>query len=84
MPTEQLVRQKDEPLNSQPDSGIDQGLNMDSFVSEHQDTNCFNTSSIGMNRPNINSALPSNNSDGYKSKDESSANSQGNLKTKNN
>ncbi|XP_076101313.1 uncharacterized protein LOC143071103 [Mytilus galloprovincialis] len=77
LPTEQLVRQKDEPLNSQPDSGIDQGLNMDSFVSEHQDTNCFNTSSIGMNRPNINSALPSNNSDGYKSKDESSANSQG-------
>lgn len=84
LPSEQLVRPKDQRLNSQPDSGIEQSLDFASLASGQQDANGTNTSLIGMNRPNVNSAPTTNNSDGYKSMDESSENSQGNLKTNNN
>ncbi|XP_071166318.1 mucin-21-like isoform X2 [Mytilus edulis] len=77
LPPEQLVRPKDQRLNSQPDSGIEQSLDFASLASGQQDANGTNTSLIGMNRPNVNSAPTTNNSDGYKSMDESSENSQG-------
>ncbi|XP_076101316.1 uncharacterized protein LOC143071104 isoform X2 [Mytilus galloprovincialis] len=77
LPPEQLVCQKDEILNYQPDSGLEQSLDFDYLASGHQDANGYNTESIGMNRPNINSAPLNNNSGGYRSMKESSENSQG-------
>lgn len=56
--------------NSQHDCGNGQGLDLQSVLNDHQDTNGFHTESIGINRVNDCSALlPNNNSDGYGSMD---------------
>ncbi|CAC5410789.1 unnamed protein product [Mytilus coruscus] len=79
LPPEQLVRPKDERLNSHHDSGYAPSMDLHVVVSDHQETNGFNTSSIGTNRPNANSgALLTNNRYGYKSINESAINSRGN------
>ncbi|XP_052099292.1 serine-rich adhesin for platelets-like [Mytilus californianus] len=75
--TKRFVCPKDGHSNSQHDSGYDQGLNFDSIASDHQDTNGFNTESIGINRLNDYSALLTNNSDRYESMDGPATNRQG-------
>lgn len=76
--SERFVCSTGEYLNSQHDSGNGQGLDLQSVLNDHQDTNGLNTESIGINRVKDYSTLLPNNSDGYESMDEPATNTQGN------
>ncbi|XP_063432347.1 probable serine/threonine-protein kinase nek3 [Mytilus trossulus] len=78
LPPEQLVCPKDKHSNSQHDSGYAPSLDLQSVLNDHQETNGFTTSDIGINRPTANSSAPlTSNRDGCKSMDRSAKNSQG-------